>query len=113
MDLLGRFDWSWDGKSAPKLLEFNSDTPSLLIESSIVSEDFWKDTQTSTDNYQSNYIEDALRQAIKPIMDECKNKIGIVMQDFDDENAAHMRYLKLLFKSQGAITLENISELKI
>ena len=44
MDLLGRFDWSWDGVSPPKLMEFNSDTPSLLIESSIVSEDYWKDT---------------------------------------------------------------------
>ena len=33
-DLLGRFDWSWDGKNPPKLLEYNADTPSMILESS-------------------------------------------------------------------------------
>ena len=113
MDLLGRFDWSWDGVSPPKLMEFNSDTPSLLLESSIISEDFWKDTQINTQNYQSNYIEEAIKQAIKQILDECNNKIGIVKQDYDDESSANMGYLNTLFKAQGAVTLENMSELKV
>lgn len=39
-DFLGRFDWSWDGKNPPKLLEYNADTPSLLLESSAVSNDW-------------------------------------------------------------------------
>ena len=33
-DLLGRFDFSWDGINPPKMLEYNADTPSLLLESS-------------------------------------------------------------------------------
>ena len=33
MDFLGRFDFAWDGKSPPKMLEYNADTPSLLLES--------------------------------------------------------------------------------
>ena len=36
MDFLGRFDWSWDGKDL-KLLEYNADTPSLLLESGKIS----------------------------------------------------------------------------
>jgi glutathionylspermidine synthase len=42
-DLMGRFDWSWDGVNPPKMLEYNADTPSLFVESSYVSEDWAKD----------------------------------------------------------------------
>ncbi|KAF0128083.1 MAG: glutathionylspermidine synthase [Methylocystaceae bacterium] len=34
--LYGRFDFAYDGKSDPKLLEFNADTPTSLYESSVV-----------------------------------------------------------------------------
>lgn len=34
--LYGRFDFVYDGKSDPKLLEFNADTPTSLYESSVV-----------------------------------------------------------------------------
>jgi glutathionylspermidine synthase len=33
--LYGRFDFSWDGRGAPKLLEYNADTPTALIEASV------------------------------------------------------------------------------
>ena len=42
MDFLGRFDWSWDGKKL-KLLEYNADTPSLLLESGAVSKQWFGD----------------------------------------------------------------------
>lgn len=32
-DFIGRFDLSWDGINPPKMLEYNADTPSLLLES--------------------------------------------------------------------------------
>ena len=32
-DFLGRFDLAWDGTGPPKLLEYNADTPSVLVES--------------------------------------------------------------------------------
>ena len=31
---MGRFDLAWNGSSDPKLMEYNADTPSVLIESS-------------------------------------------------------------------------------
>jgi glutathionylspermidine synthase len=34
--LYGRFDFAYDGKGPPKLLEFNADTPTSLFESSVV-----------------------------------------------------------------------------
>ena len=35
-DFLGRFDLAWDGTGPPKLLEYNADTPSVLVESAQV-----------------------------------------------------------------------------
>ena len=32
-DFLGRFDFAWDGRGPPKMLEYNADTPSVLVES--------------------------------------------------------------------------------
>jgi glutathionylspermidine synthase len=32
----GRFDLSWDGRGEPKLLEYNADTPTALLEASVV-----------------------------------------------------------------------------
>ncbi|MGH9761406.1 MAG: glutathionylspermidine synthase family protein, partial [Blastocatellia bacterium] len=34
--LYGRFDLAWDGKSDPKLLEYNADTPTALLEAAVI-----------------------------------------------------------------------------
>jgi glutathionylspermidine synthase len=36
LTLLGRFDLAFDGKGPPKLLEYNADTPTALLEASVV-----------------------------------------------------------------------------
>lgn len=38
----GRFDFAWDGRGAPKLLEFNCDTPTSMLETAIVQW-YWKE----------------------------------------------------------------------
>lgn len=40
--LYGRFDLAYDGKNPPKLLEYNADTPTSLIEAAI-AQWFWKE----------------------------------------------------------------------
>ncbi|CAE8626587.1 unnamed protein product [Polarella glacialis] len=42
-DLIGRFDLIYDGSGPPKLLEYNADTPTLLLESSLVQKQWWED----------------------------------------------------------------------
>ena len=42
-DFQGRFDFSWDGISPPKMLEYNGDTPSMTIESSVVQAEWFND----------------------------------------------------------------------
>jgi len=51
--LYGRFDLSYDGITPPKLLEYNADTPTALVESS-VAQWFWlQETHPEADQFNS------------------------------------------------------------
>jgi glutathionylspermidine synthase len=51
--LYGRFDLSWDGTGAPKLLEYNADTPTALLEASVVQWQWLEDTRGQHDQFNS------------------------------------------------------------
>ncbi|HEY4417857.1 MAG TPA: glutathionylspermidine synthase family protein [Verrucomicrobiae bacterium] len=51
--LYGRFDLAYDGVTPPKLLEYNADTPTALVEAA-VAQWFWlQDTRPETDQFNS------------------------------------------------------------
>ncbi len=51
--LYGRFDFSYDGIAPPKLLEYNADTPTALVEAA-VAQWFWlQDTHPEADQFNS------------------------------------------------------------
>ncbi len=51
--LYGRFDLSYDGVTPPKLLEYNADTPTALVEAA-VAQWFWlQDTRPDADQFNS------------------------------------------------------------
>jgi glutathionylspermidine synthase len=57
-DFIGRFDFIWDGAGDPKLLEYNADTPTLLVETS-VAQQMWMDRIGRTshpDGWQYNHV---------------------------------------------------------
>jgi glutathionylspermidine synthase len=57
--LYGRFDLSWDGGTdPPKLLEFNADTPTGLLEAAVVQWFWLKDVRPAADQF--NLIHEAL-----------------------------------------------------
>ncbi|GII91805.1 glutathionylspermidine synthase family protein [Sinosporangium siamense] len=49
----GRFDLRYDGSARPKLLEYNGDTPTSLLESSVVQWFWLKDTHPGDDQWNS------------------------------------------------------------
>jgi glutathionylspermidine synthase len=51
--LYGRFDFSWDGTGEPKLLEYNADTPTALLESSVVQWFWLQDVMPAADQFNS------------------------------------------------------------
>jgi len=53
--IFGRFDLAWDGKGPPKLLEYNADTPTALIEASVVQW-FWLEDRKRLESTASGAI---------------------------------------------------------
>lgn len=51
--LYGRFDLSWDGSGHPKLLEYNADTPTSLLEASVIQWFWLKDVFPHADQFNS------------------------------------------------------------
>jgi glutathionylspermidine synthase len=63
--LYGRFDLSYDGQGAPKLLEYNADTPTSLVESSIAQWVWLEDLFPSYDQFNS--IHEKLQDAFQGV----------------------------------------------
>ncbi|RYG65376.1 glutathionylspermidine synthase family protein [bacterium] len=51
--LYGRMDFAFDGVGAPKLLEYNADTPTGLLEAAVVQWDWLQDTRPGADQFNS------------------------------------------------------------
>jgi glutathionylspermidine synthase len=70
-DLYGRFDYSYDGKRPPKLLEFNADTPTSLFESAVFQWKWLEETKSKGllphDADQFNDIHERLVEALRRI----------------------------------------------
>jgi glutathionylspermidine synthase len=49
----GRFDLSWDGSGEPKMLEYNADTPTALLEASVVQWYWLQDVFPQHDQFNS------------------------------------------------------------
>ncbi len=51
--LYGRFDFSWDGRGEPRLLEYNADTPTSLLEAAVVQWYWLQDVRAHSDQFNS------------------------------------------------------------
>lgn len=51
--LYGRFDLAYDGDSPPQLLEYNADTPTMLLEASVVQWYWLEEKQRGADQFNS------------------------------------------------------------
>ena len=52
-DVYGRFDLAYDGRSPPKLLEYNADTPTALIEAAVVQWYWLEQVKPGCDQFNS------------------------------------------------------------
>jgi len=51
--IYGRFDLAYDGRSAPKLLEYNADTPTSLLEAAVIQWHWLEDRYPKSDQFNS------------------------------------------------------------
>ncbi|TAE73463.1 MAG: glutathionylspermidine synthase family protein [Verrucomicrobia bacterium] len=56
--LYGRFDLAWDGSGKPKLLEYNADTPTSLLEAAVIQWQWLEEVAPESD--QLNSLHEAL-----------------------------------------------------
>ncbi|HEX4591455.1 MAG TPA: glutathionylspermidine synthase family protein [Gemmataceae bacterium] len=53
LTVYGRFDFCYDGRSPPKLLEYNADTPTALLEAAVIQWFWMKDAHPDADQFNS------------------------------------------------------------
>ena len=92
--LYGRFDFSWDGNGAPKLLEYNADTPTALLEASVVQWYWLQDVMPQADQFNS--IHEKLIERWKAVRSDLPS-VGTVYFTGDlesQEDAGTLEYLR-------------------
>jgi glutathionylspermidine synthase len=69
LTIYGRFDLAYDGTGFPKLLEYNADTPTSLLEAAVIQWYWMKDLYPNLDQFNSLHerLIDAWKRALRPI----------------------------------------------
>jgi glutathionylspermidine synthase len=87
--LYGRFDLAYDGQSAPKLLEYNADTPTALIEAAVVQWFWLQDTHPDADQFNS--IHERLIEAWKRFAGQTLHFSSIQEHPEDEQTVLYLR----------------------
>ena len=91
--LFGRFDFSWDGEGEPKLLEYNADTPTALLEASVVQWHWLEDTHPGADQFNS--LHEKLVEQWTAIREKMKEKVLYLACVKDsEEDLGNVEYLR-------------------
>jgi glutathionylspermidine synthase len=92
--LYGRFDLSWDGRGEPKLLEYNADTPTALLEASVVQWQWLEDTHSGADQFNS--IHEKLIERWKAIRDAAPGsaRLHLACAKDTEEDLGNVEYLR-------------------
>jgi glutathionylspermidine synthase len=94
--LYGRFDFAWNGSGAPKLLEYNADTPTSLLEAGKVQR-AWLNSALNSDVNIFNNIADLLSRRFSELIPTGKNLFVSCLKDnVEDEG-------NVLFMQERAI----------
>ncbi|MFZ4529700.1 MAG: glutathionylspermidine synthase family protein [Undibacterium curvum] len=88
--LYGRFDLSWNGQGAPKMLEYNADTPTGLVESSVAQWYWLQDVFPDADQFNS--IHEKLIAQWQSFPHKGMLHFACIMQNEEDEgNLSYLR----------------------
>jgi glutathionylspermidine synthase len=98
--LYGRFDFSWNGHGAPKLLEYNADTPTSLLEASVVQWYWLRDVLPEADQFNS--IHEKLIARWKEIAQGQRMHFAAI--DGHEEDTGNARYMQDVAHQAGVQT---------
>lgn len=90
--ILGRFDFSYDGQSPPKLLEYNADTPTSLLEAAVIQWFWLKDVFPN--RQQFNSIHERLIEAWTSVRKDVPDRMVFASQAESPEDFGNVNYLR-------------------
>jgi len=91
--LFGRFDFSWDGSGPPKMLEYNADTPTSLIEASVAQWHWLQEVKPNADQFNS--IHEKLIERWKEIGEALQGKpVYFTCAGDSEEDVGNLDYLR-------------------
>ena len=92
--LYGRMDLAWDGEGDPKLLEYNADTPTALLEASVIQWYWMQEVKAGADQFNSIHEKLIERwKAIRPTL--AADGRAYFSGDLDSpEDAGNIEYLR-------------------
>ncbi len=103
--LYGRIDLAYDGVSHPKLLEYNADTPTALLEASVVQWSWLQDRFPEADQFNS--IHERLVSGWSKLKDRFTGLLYFgYMNDFLGEDMMTATYLRETAEEAGIKTAE-------
>jgi glutathionylspermidine synthase len=100
--IYGRFDLAYDGHGPPKLLEYNSDTPTALLDAAVVQWFWMKDVLPDADQFNS--IHDRLIEAWKDLAKENPGRVTFVSLKGNIEDFMNVNYLRDTANQAGLVT---------
>ncbi|MDB6137299.1 MAG: glutathionylspermidine synthase family protein, partial [Verrucomicrobiaceae bacterium] len=85
----GRFDFAWDGQGPPKMLEYNADTPTALLEASVVQWSWLQEVAPANDQFNS--IHERLIEAWRSQPAMKVHFAAVAGSEEDSQTALYMR----------------------
>ena len=95
--IYGRFDLAFDGSGPPRLLEYNADTPTSLLEASVIQWSWMRDLigdPEGTAFDQFNSIHERLIEAWGRVRRERGKRVAFAVQEDQVEDAMTVAYLR-------------------
>lgn len=112
--IYGRFDLAYDGTHPPKMLEYNADTPTALLEAAVVQWFWYKDVFGENAKYdQFNSIHERLIeawQAAAPKMTGMPPTLHFLSMDTPEEDLMTLAYLRDTATQAGIQTKQLLIE---
>jgi glutathionylspermidine synthase len=93
--LYGRFDLRYDGMNSPKLLEYNADTPTSLIEAAVAQWNWLQSVKPKADQFNSLHEKLIARWgAIRPALPGVSPVMHFTCVKETDEDFGNLEYLR-------------------
>ena len=102
ISIVGRFDLLYDGVHAPKLAEYNADTPTALLEAAVVQW-FWLQ-DVSPDEDQFNSLHERLIEVWKRVKADVGTPVTFVSTEGHIEDFMTVTYLRDTAQQAGLMT---------